>query len=138
MKKGKPWLMEAFNVKYGDGQRQAWLDRVDWSLKDDQGRMFLRIRAPKAFYRMEQERVEFDGPVLAERYLPQQDTVIAQKMIWEGKTGQLRGSGGVSWTRGQTKVQGDTAVTTDKLERITVEGNVHVSTVLKESLDSGR
>ena len=135
-KKGKRWLMEAFNVRYNDGKQQAQLDNVDWTLSDSHGNKKIRIVAPRAFYRMESDRVEFEGQVVARRY-DTKDVVRANKLIWDGKTGVLTGSQGVSWVRGVNRVQGDRAITTDKLERIQVEGHVKVTTVLDgDPLDS--
>lgn len=135
--KGKPWLMEAFRVRYIDGQQKAELKDVDWTLSDPKGAPLVRIKAPKAVYLIEGENVEFQGTVRAWRY-PTKDLLQAGKMVWEGKTGVLRGSEGVTWTRGKTMVKGDTATTNDQFEKIVVEGNVHVKTVLEgDPFDSG-
>ena len=136
-KKGRPWLMEAFKVHYKDSQQQAQLDDVDWTLSDQAGKKVIRIQAPKAIYDLEREVVEFAGGVQARRF-DTRDLVKANKMTWNGKTGVLRGSHGVSWVRGQTRIQGDTATTTDKLDHILVEGHVRVTTVLEgDPFDSG-
>lgn len=136
-KKGKKWLMEAFNVRYNQGQQQAHLDNVDWTLSDNKGRKVIRIIAPRAVYLAESERVEFHGTVEARRF-PTRDLLKANKMVWDGKTGVLKGSQGVSWVRGVTRVSGDTATTNDKLDRIEVVGNVKVTTVLKgDPFDTG-
>ncbi len=137
-KKGRPWLMEAFKVHYRDAQQQAQLDNVDWTLSDSSGKKLIRIQAPKAVYRIDSERVEFAGGVQARRF-DTRDLIKANKMTWDGKTGVLQGSQGVSWDRGKTHVQGDTATTTDKLERIVVDGHVKITTVLEgDPFDSGR
>ena len=137
-KKGRPWLMEAFKVHYKDAQQQAQLDDVDWTLSDQAGNKVIRIQAPKATYRLELEVVEFSGGVQARRY-DTHDLIKASKMTWNGKTGVLRGSEGVSWVRGKTHIQGDTATTTDKLDHILVDGHVRITTVLEgDPLDSGR
>lgn len=130
-KKGKRWLMEAFNVRYNDGKQQAQLDNVDWTLSDDKGQKRIRITAPRAVYRMEREQVEFQGPVEARRY-DTREWLKASHLVWEGKTGVLRGSQGVKWVKGVTTVSGDTATTTDKLDHIVVEGHVKVTTRLEE------
>lgn len=136
-KKGRPWLMEAFKVHYKDAAQQAQLDNVDWTLSDTAGNKLIRIQAPKAVYRIEKETVEFAGGVQARRY-DTRDLIKANKMTWNGKTGVLRGSEGVSWDRGKTHIQGDTATTTDKLERILVDGHVRVTTVLEgDPFDTG-
>ncbi|MBT9587530.1 LPS export ABC transporter periplasmic protein LptC [bacterium] len=136
-KKGKLWLMEAFNVRYNDGKQQAHLDNVDWTLSDAKGRKKIRIQAPRAVYRMETETVEFEGQVQARRY-DTRELLKANKVVWDGKTGVLRGSQGVSWVKGVTKVQGDSAVTNDKLDHIVVDGHVKVTTVLEgDPFDSG-
>ncbi|MBX3169009.1 MAG: LPS export ABC transporter periplasmic protein LptC [Candidatus Eremiobacteraeota bacterium] len=136
-KKGRPWLMEAFKVHYQDAAQQAQLDNVDWTLSDSTGKKLIRIQAPKAVYRIEKELVEFVGGVQARRY-DTRDLIKANKMTWNGKTGVLQGSEGVSWDRGQTHIQGDTATTTDKLERILVDGHVKVTTVLEgDPFDTG-
>lgn len=136
-KKGKKWLMEAFNVRYNDGQQQAQLDNVDWTLSDNHGRKVIRITAPRAVYLAKSESVEFVGTVEARRF-PTRDLLKANKMVWDGKTGVLKGSQGVSWVRGATRVSGDTATTNDKFERIEVAGNVKVTTVLEgDPFDSG-
>lgn len=136
-RKGRPWLMEAFQVRYQDGQQKAELKDVDWTLNDEQGQALVRIKAPRATYRIEEERVLFEGQVEAWRY-PTQDFLRSDKMEWAGKTGSLEGSGRVTWTRGKTRVQGDRALTNDRFERIEVEGNVQVQTVLEgDPLDSG-
>jgi LPS export ABC transporter protein LptC len=136
-KKGKRWLMEAFNVRYNDGKQQAHLDNVDWTLSDPKGRKQIRIVAPRAIYRIETEQVEFEGQVQARRY-DTKELLKANKLVWDGKTGVLRGTQGVSWVRGVTRVQGDTAVTTDKLDHIVVEGHVKVTTVLEgDPFDTG-
>ncbi len=130
--------MEAFNVRYNDGRQQAHLDNVDWTLSDPKGKPLIRIQAPKAVYQIERERVEFTGQVKAQRY-DTHDVLKANKLEWDGKTGVLRGSQGVSLRRGPTSVQGDSATTTDKFERIQVEGHVKITTLLKGDLfDSGR
>lgn len=135
--KGKPWLMEAFRVRYIDGQQKAELKDVDWTLSDAKGEPMVRIKAPKATYLIEGEIVEFQGLVKAWRY-PTKDLLKASKMVWEGKTGLLKGSQGVTWTRGKTMVKGDTATTNDLFEKIVVEGNVQVKTVLEgDPFDSG-
>lgn len=136
-KKGRPWLMEAFKVHYKDAQQQAQLDDVDWTLSDSAGNKVIRIQAPKATYRLELEVVEFAGGVQARRY-DTRDLIKANKMTWNGKTGVLRGSEGVTWDRGKTHIQGDTATTTDKLDHILVDGHVRVTTVLEgDPFDSG-
>jgi len=136
-KKGRPWLMEAFKVHYKDAQQQAQLDDVDWTLSDQAGNKVIRIQAPKATYRLELEVVEFAGGVQARRY-DTRDLIKANKMTWNGKTGVLRGSEGVTWDRGKTHIQGDTATTTDKLDHILVDGHVRVTTVLEgDPFDSG-
>ncbi len=136
-KKGRPWLMEAFKVHYKDAAQQAQLDNVDWTLSDSAGNKLIRIQAPKAVYRIEKETVEFAGGVQARRY-DTRDLIKANKMTWNGKTGVLQGSQGVSWVRGKTHIQGDTATTTDKLERILVDGHVRVTTVLEgDPFDTG-
>lgn len=136
-KKGRPWLMEAFKVHYKDAQQQAQLDNVDWTLSDSAGKKLIRIQAPKAVYRIEKELVEFAGGVQARRF-DTRDLIKANKMTWNGKTGVLQGSEGVSWDRGKTHIQGDTATTTDKLERILVDGHVKITTVLEgDPFDSG-
>lgn len=136
-KKGRPWLMEAFKVHYKDAQQQAQLDNVDWTLSDSSGKKLIRIQAPKAIYRIEKELVEFAGGVQARRF-DTRDLIKANKMTWNGKTGVLQGSEGVSWDRGKTHIQGDTATTTDKLERILVDGHVKITTVLEgDPFDSG-
>jgi LPS export ABC transporter protein LptC len=135
--KGRPWLMEAFKVKYMEGQREARLQDVDWTLTDSKGKEMIRIKSKGAVYKMESERVEFDGTVEARREVSK-DLLRCNRMVWDGKTGILKGMDGVRWTRGSTTVQGDTATTNDKLERIVVEGNVKVTTVLEdEPFDSG-
>lgn len=135
---GRPWLMEALRSRYNDGKRQASLDKVDWTLTDDKGKKLVRIVAPKAFYKMEAQHVEFEGEVRAERYHPTHEVVLAGHMTWDGKTGVLEGTRGVSWSRGKTRVQGDRAITNDKLERIHVEGHVKVTTLLEgDPLDTG-
>lgn len=136
-KKGRPWLMEAFKVHYKDAQQMAQLDNVDWTLSDSSGNKLIRIQAPKAVYRIDSELVEFAGGVQARRY-DTRDLIKANKMTWNGKTGVLQGSQGVSWDRGKTHIQGDTATTTDKLERILVDGHVKITTVLEgDPFDSG-
>ena len=136
-RKGKKWLMEAFKVKYADGQQVARLEKVDWTLSDDQGKPVMRIQAPRATYSISKEKVEFDGKVVARRYVSR-DLIEANHMVWNASTGQLVGSQGVRWTRGDTTVQGDRAITTDKLEHIVVEGNVRVTTTLEgDAFDSG-
>lgn len=136
-KKGRPWLMEALKVHYKDAAQQAQLDNVDWTLSDTAGKKLIRIQAPKAVYRIEKELVEFAGGVQARRY-DTRDLIKANKMTWNGKTGVLQGSEGVTWDRGKTHIQGDTATTTDKLERILVDGHVKITTVLEgDPFDSG-
>lgn len=130
-KKGRPWLLEALKGRYLDAQQQAQLDNVDWTLSDHDGNKLIRIQAPKAIYRMETELLEFAGGVQARRY-DTRDLIKANKMTWSGKTGVLKGSEGVTWDRGKTHIQGDTATTTDKLERILVDGHVKITTVLEE------
>ncbi|MFN8612294.1 MAG: LPS export ABC transporter periplasmic protein LptC [Vulcanimicrobiota bacterium] len=130
-KKGRPWLLEALKGRYLDAKQQAQLDNVDWTLSDHEGKKLIRIQAPKAVYRMENELLEFAGGVQARRY-DTRDLIKANKMTWSGKTGVLKGSEGVSWDRGKTHIEGDTATTTDKLERILVDGHVRIRTVLEE------
>ncbi len=136
-RKGKKWLMEAFKVKYADGQQVARLESVDWTLSDDRGKPVMRIQAPRATYSISKERVEFNGKVVAHRYATN-DLIVANHMVWNANDGRLVGSRGVRWTRGETTVRGDRAITTDKLEHIVVEGNVRVTTRLEgDPLDPG-
>lgn len=136
-KKGQPWLLQALKSRYLDGQQQAQLEGVDWTLSDREGKKLIRIQAPKAVFKIDSEMLEFVGGVEARRY-DTRDLLKAKKMNWSSKTGVLTGSQGVSWDRGQTHVEGDTLTTTDKLERILLNGNVRVTVVLEgDPFDSG-
>jgi lipopolysaccharide assembly outer membrane protein LptD (OstA) len=110
---------------------------VDWTLTDTAGKPVMRIQSNGAVYNIAKERVEFIGTVEARRYVTR-DLLRANRMVWNGKTGELKGLDGVRWVRGQTSVQGDSATTNDKLEHIVVEGNVRVRTVLEgDPFDTG-
>ncbi len=136
-KKGRPWMMNFAQGSYRNGLQQGKLQHVDWTLTDKQGKKLIRIEAPEAKFREEEQVLEFAGGVKARRY-DTRDLVKANKMTWSSKTGVFRGSQGVSWDRGKTHVEGDTATTTDKLERIQVDGHVKITTVIEgDPFDTG-
>lgn len=136
-KKGRPWMMKIAESSYLSGLQKGKFEHVDWTLTDKQGKKLIRIQAPEAKLREEDQILEFAGGVQARRY-DTRDLIKANKMTWSGKTGVLKGSQGVSWDRGKTHIQGDTATTTDELERILVDGHVKITTVLEgDPFDTG-
>lgn len=130
MRKGRPWLMEAINVHYSNGQKKASLENVDWTLSDTKGQPVIRIKSKKATYDIASQKVEFAGGTEARRF-QSHDLLRAERISWTAKTGELVASGGVRWARGQTVVTGNQAVATDTLDRIRVEGDVSLVTFLE-------
>ena len=128
-KKGRQWMMEVLKVVWHDGQQRAHVENVDWTLTDAKGVKLLRVQGPAANYIPEQNRIEFEGTVIATRYY-RHDKVVSNHLVWDGKRSRFLGTQGVRWEKGTMIITGDRMDCPDSLEEVHLEGNVHANGVM--------
>lgn len=132
-KKGPAWVLDAMKVVWNDPEHKARVEKVDWTLPEPGGGPGVRVQADGAWFKVEQNSIEFEGQVIATR-VKNGDRLVVRRLIWDGKTRRFVGSGGVRWTRGPAELTGDHLKATDDLKHIELEGDVRAETLLDGTL----
>jgi len=129
-KKGPAWVLDAMKVVWNDPEHKARVEKVDWSLPSPGGGPGVRVQADGAWFKVEQNSIEFEGQVIATK-VSSGDRLVVRRLIWDGKQRRFEGSGGVRWTRGPAELTGDRLKASDDLKHIEMEGNVQAETLLE-------
>lgn len=132
-KKGPAWVLDAMKVVWNDPEHKARVEKVDWSLPLPGGGPGVRVQADGAWFKVEQNSIEFEGQVIATK-VKTGDRLVVRRLIWDGKSRRFQGSGGVRWTRGPATLTGDRLKATDDLKHIELEGDVQAETLLEGQL----
>lgn len=130
-KKGRQWMMEVLKVVWSEEAQKAHVKNVDWTLTDKKNRKVLRVQAPAATYTPENNRIEFEGRVVASRYF-NKDKITVNHLVWEGKRSEFVGTQGVRWEKEGVVVTGNRMNAPDSLAHIHVEGDVHATGLIEE------
>lgn len=130
-KKGRPWMMEVLKIVWNDTQQTARIENVDWTLTDKKGRKMIRVQAPAAKYAPSENKIIFEGKVVATRFLAK-DKIKVNHLEWDGKKSEFHGSQGVRWEKNKVVVTGDRLECPDTLETVHLEGKVEVTAPLEE------
>jgi LPS export ABC transporter protein LptC len=122
-KQGQRWELQADEVDWMNDNSQAKAQEVTWFLLNPQGQRTVRVESSGADVDMNSELVTFTGEVVARR-LDSEESLVVQRLIYNGKSRIFSGSEGVLWKRQGIELAGQTLTATAELDKVQLKGRV--------------
>lgn len=122
-RQGQKWELEAVEVDWSSSRSKADAKDVNWWLLDESDKRWVKIVSPEAEIDMDHEIVTFKGKTVATR-LNTPESLVVQKLIYNGKDRLFYGSGGVVWKKAGMELTGETLTATPELDKVQLKGRV--------------
>lgn len=123
-KQGQKWELQADTVDWMDNKSQAKAEEVTWFLLNPKGQREIKVVSVGADVDMDAETVVFSGEVVARRMDDSNESLVVQRLIYDGKERMFHGSDGVLWKRKGFELAGQTLTATSELDKVQLKGRV--------------